>query len=164
MIDNDIAPEDFGNSLKNLIDHDGGLTVANLQRIAERGREVTPDFSLQRLRTLLLGVPANEGDRRAISHALVPPEDQWLCEHFSLEDGKSRRIAKSADQYAKPFLRSAPSCRRFAIGFVQSDMGYSSFRDQSLGQEDLSQSMCEYWFMAQYADEFELFELHRDSQ
>lgn len=164
MTNDNCSPKQFNGCLDGLIDHSGGRTSANFQRIVEKGREVTPEFSVQRLLALLGGLPPSAGDRRAVSYALVPMEDQWLCEYFLLEDEESRRIAKCAERYSEPHRKSVSSRRRFAIKFVQSGIGHSNFRDVNLAQEDLSKSMDEFLSTTQWDDQLELFGLDKDSK
>ncbi len=164
MTNSNGSPKQFNDCFRSLIDNSGGETSANSQRIVEKAREVMPEFSVQRLRALLSGLPPSECDRRAVSYSLVPLEDQWLCEHFLLEDEESRRIAKSAERYAEPHRKSVASRRRFAIEYVLSGMGHSNFRGVNLAQEDLWKSMDEFLSITQLDDQFELFELVKDSR
>ena len=164
MTSDDGSMKQFNDCVSGRIDNSGGRTTANIHRIVEKAREVTPEFSVQRLLALLGGLPPSVGDRRAVSYALVPMEDQWLCEYFLLEDEESRRIAKSAERYSEPHRKSVASRRGFAIKFVQSGIGHSNFRDVNLAQEDLSKAMDEFLSTTQLDDQLELFGLDKDSK
>ena len=118
----------FKDRLRELIESNGGLSIANLQKVAIEVREFKPDFSPQYLSRLLQGHPPNDNDRRAISRTLEPVSQRWLSEYWLLEDTVSRELAL----FAYPRLQSHVMTKEF-VDYAKSSV---RFRNRSMAPSE----------------------------
>lgn len=120
-----------------------------IRDIAEKGREVYPRFSQQRLIGLLNGLPPDRNDRQAIDHVLDIPG--WMRQ-WPLESPERKVAAEARRVTPVPDLAEG----------LANDVLSARFRNQIRTAQELRGVLAEALYQRQMDEEPQLFRLGND--